>query len=137
MNFLFNPAQLSRHQQQSLIEVLGIIETENDQEIEVRVIEFPLKFAVKLDDDIEMLLGWDVEKDGYAGLTTPESTEQKPESQKDTVDLPESEPDLSPVVVRVRAIARTFVDLIKPLNVNQRLEIWIEFCKVLFKELLE
>ena len=137
MNFLFNPAQLSRHQQQSLIEVLGVIETENDQEIEVRVIEFPLKFAVKLDDGNEMLLGWDVEKDGYAGLTTPESTEQKPESQKDTVDLPEPEPDLSPVVVRVHALARTFVGMIKPLNTNQRLEMWIEFFRVFVKELLE
>jgi len=147
MNFLFNPAQLSRHQQQSLIEVLGVIESENDQEIEVRVIEFPLKFAVKLDDDIEMLLGWDVEKDGYAGLTKPESTEQehgthilsdekqKPESQKDTVDLPEPEPDLSPVVVRVHALARAFVGLLKPLNPNQRLEMWIEYIRSFWNEM--
>jgi len=82
MNLQFNPAQLSRPQRQSLIEVLGVMESENDQEIEVRVIEFPLKFAVKLDDDIEMLLGWDAEKKSYAGLTTPDPIPDPiPESQ--------------------------------------------------------
>lgn len=139
MKIQFNTAQLSRPQQKSLCDVLNVLQTENENEVEVTVVEFPLKFAVKLDDNVEMLLGWDVEKETYAGLTTPESTEQKPESQKNTVDLPEPEPepDLSPVVVRVHALARTFSSLAKPLSSQQRFEMGIEFCRVLFKELLE
>lgn len=140
MDFQFNPAQLSRPQQQSLMDVLGVMQAENKNELEVTSVEFPNKLKVKLDDNIEMLLGWDVEKQSYAGLTKPEpesESETKPESQKDTVDLQEQELDLSPVVVRVHAIGRAFVNLIKPLNTNQRLELWIEFCKILFKELLE
>jgi len=156
MKIQFNEAQLSRAQQKSLIEVLDVLQAENKNELVVTPVEFPLKLRVKLDDDIEMLLGWDAEKQGYAGLTKPEpepdldseqpgsqnltsnsTGSQTPESQKDTVDLPEPELDLSPVVVRVHALGRAFVNLIKPLNTNQRLELWIEFCKILFKELLE
>ena len=155
MKIQFNEAQLSRAQQKSLIEVLDVLQSENKNELVVTPVEFPLKLRVKLDDNIEMLLGWDAEKQGYAGLTKPEPEQEsdseqpgsqnltsnsagsQPESQKDTVDLPEPELDLSPVVVRVHALARAFVNLIKPLNTNQRLELWIEFCKILFKELLE
>jgi len=140
MKIQFNEAQLSRAQQKSLIEVLDVLQAENKNELEVAPVEFPNKLKVKLDDNIEMLLGWEVDKQSYADLTKPESEsgpETKLESQKDTVDLPKSEPDLSPVVVRVHALARAFVNLVKPMNTNQRLEMWIEFCKVLFKELLE
>lgn len=139
MKIQFNEAQLSRAQQKSLIEVLDVLQAENKNEVEVAVVEFPLKLKVKLDDDIGMLLGWDAESESYSGITEPDPTEPvpEPESQKDTVDLPEPELDLSPVVVRVHALGRAFVNLIKPLNTNQRLELWIEFCKILFKELLE
>ena len=145
MQFKFSPAQLSRAQQNSLMEVLGVIQTENVNEIVVMPVEFPLKLKVKLDNDIEMLLGWNPESDSYSGIAMPKDwePETKPESQKDTADLPKPEPepepelDLSPVVVRVHALGSAFVNLIKPLNTNQRLELWIEFCKVLFKELLE
>jgi len=149
MKILFNKAQLSRAQKKSLLEVLNVLQTENKNELEVIAVEFPLKLMVKLDDDIEMLLGWDIEKQSYAGLTTPELTE---ESQQELAglekaqenftgqeSLPEPEPelDLSPVVVRVHALARTFASLVKLLSPQQRLEIGIEFCRVLFKELLE
>ena len=151
MKFNFNPAQLSRPQRNKLMDVLRVIQAENKNEIEIMPVEFPLKLKVKLDDDVEMLLGWNPESDSYSGIAMPKDwepePETKPESQKDTADLPkpepkpepepEPEPDLSPVVVRVHALGSAFVNLIKPLNTNQRLELWIEFCKILFKELLE
>jgi len=149
MKILFNKAQLSRAQKKSLLEVLNVLQSQNENELEVTAVEFPLKLMVKLDDSIGMLLGWDVEKQSYAGLTTPEPAE---ESQQELAglekaqenfagqeSLPEPEPelDLSPVVVRVHALARTFASLVKLLSPQQRLEIGIEFCRVLFKELLE
>ena len=140
MKIQFNEAQLSRPQQNSLIGILDVLQSENENELEVTAVDFPLKLKVKLDDDIEMLLGWDDEKKSYAGLTTPEP-EPDPilESQKDTVDLPKPEPelDLSPVVERVEALARALVKLLKPFDVDRRLELWMKFCVVLFKELME
>lgn len=143
----FNPAQLSRPQQQSLIEVLGVIESENDQEIDVRVVEFPIKFMVKLDDDIEMLLDWNAEKQSYAGLATPEPTE---ESQQELAGLekaqenfagqeslpgPEPELDLSPVIERSQALARVLANLTKPLENDHRFIVWTDFLITLLKEL--
>ena len=139
MKIQFNEAQLSRAQQKSLIEVLDVLQNENKSELEVKAVEFPNKLMVKLDDNIGMMLGWDSEKECYSGLTESDRTEPVPEPEHGTleVDLPATEPDLSPVVVRVHALAQAFVNLAKPLNTNQRLELWIDFCKVLFKELLE
>lgn len=148
MDFQFNPAQLSRTQQNSLMDVLGVIQDDNVNELVVTPVEFPDKLKVKLDNDIEMLLGWDVDKQSYAGLIKPEPDEQLgvgamkikgPDAGQKVESLIDEklEPDLSPVVVRVHALARAFVNLIKPFNTNQRLELWIEFCKILFKELLE
>lgn len=156
MKIQFNESQLSRPQQESLINVLDVLQVENKNELVVTPVEFPIKLKVKLDDDIEMLLGWDTEQGIYAGLTTPERLEQDikdlakeivqepepiPESQKDTVDLPtpETEPepdlDLSPVIVRVEALARTFVNLTKPLDAEQRCEVWISFITIFIREL--
>ncbi len=149
MNIRFNKAQLSRAQKKSLLEILNVLQVQNELELVVDAVEFPLKLKVKLDDDIEMLLGWDIDKQSYAGLTTPEPIEG---SQQELAGLgkaqenfvgqeslpgPEPELDLSPVVVRVHALARTFSSLAKPLSSQQRFEIGIEFCRVLFKELLE
>jgi len=140
MNIQFNEAQLSRLQQKSLLSVLDVLQSENTNELIVTPVEFPLKLRVLLDDNIEMLLGWDAEKKAYAGLTTPEPEPEPvpiPESEKDTVDLPAPEPelDLSPVVVRVEALARALVNVSKPLNTEQRIEVWIRFCVILSKEL--
>lgn len=154
MNIQFNEAQLSRAQQKSLIEILDVLQSKNELELIVSPVEFPIKLKVMLDDNIEMLLGWDVDKQSYAGLTTPEPEKSGsqnltsnsagsqtldliPEPEPEPETKPEPELDLSPVVVRVHALGRAFVNLIKPLNTNQRLELWIEFCKILFKELLE
>jgi len=148
MKIQFNEAQLSRPQQNSLIKILDVLQSENENEIEVTPVEFPLKLKVKLDDDVEMLLGWDVEKQDYAGLTKLESPNKPkagaikpfelPESQKDTVDLPKPEPelDLSPVFERAEALARALINLTKPLNTDQRIEVWIKFCVVSLKELI-
>jgi len=101
MKVQFNEAQLSRPQLKSLNEVLDVLQAENEIEIIVTPVEFPLKLRVLLDNDVEMLLGWDADKQSYAGLTTPERLEQDikdlasetiPESEKDTVDLPAPEP---------------------------------------------
>jgi len=146
MKIQFNEAQLSRPQRESLLAVLDVLQSENQNEIEVTPVEFPLKFRVKLDDDIEMIVGWNPESDSYAGLTTPDPI---PESQKETADLPiqenfagqeplpgpEPELDLSPVIERAEALAHALVKLSKPLNIEQRIEVWIKFCVVLSKEL--
>jgi len=158
MKFQFNPAQLSRPQQNALMDVLGVIQSENQNEIEITPVEFPLKLKVKLDDDVEMLLGWNPESDSYSGISMPKDWEPEspnkpkagaiksfelPESQKDTVDLPKTEPktepelDLSPVLERVQALARAFINLAEPFDSNVRTELWSEFCKVLFKEFLK
>ena len=136
----FNKAQLSRPQLQSLIEVLDVLQSQNENELVVTPVEFPLKLKVKLDNDIEMLLGWDADKQSYAGLTTPE-----PEPEPEPTPEPTPEPELTPnslpeiglaeVIVRVEALARALVDLSKPLNTEQRIEVWIRFCVILSKEL--
>lgn len=181
MNIKFNKAQLSRTQKQSLFGILDVLQAENELEIVVDVVDFPEKLKVKLDDEVEMLLGWDVKEQSYAGLTTPESTESKPKLGSDlatelgidnlqaeeqrqenelepeiNIDLdmagkviePELEPkhgteilsdepelDLSPVVERAEALARALVKLSIPLNIEQRIEVWMKFCFVLSKEL--
>jgi len=140
MKIQFNKAQLSRPQLQSLIEVLDVLQSQNENELVVTPVEFPLKLKVKLDNDIEMLLGWDADKQSYAGLTTPE-----PEPEPEPTPEPTPEPELTPnslpeiglaeVIVRVEALARALVDLSKPLNTEQRIEVWIRFCVILSKEL--
>ncbi|KKN29767.1 hypothetical protein LCGC14_0840650 [marine sediment metagenome] len=144
MKFIFNPAQLSRCQRNSLMEVLGVIQYDNSVELVVTPVEFPLKLKVKLDNAEEMLLGWDDGKQIYADLT---KSEPIPESKKDKVDLPgpgpesmtetkqEAELDLAPVVERAEALARALVKLSLPLSVEQRIDVWIKFCMVLAKEL--
>lgn len=149
MKIQFNEAQLSRPQQQSLIDILDVLQSQNENELVVTAVEFPEKLMVKLDDDIELVLGWDVEKQCYAGLTTPEPEPESPnkpktgsikpfelpESQKDTVDLPEPELDLSPIVERVEALARAFAGLVKQLNLEQRKVIYIKFGSAYLEEI--
>ncbi len=82
MIFKFNVAQLSRCQQKSLMDVLGVIQHENSVELVVMPVEFPKKLKVKLDNAEEMLLVWDDDgKHTYAELTTPE-VEPEPEPEK-------------------------------------------------------
>ena len=161
MKINFNTAQLSRPQRENLLSVLDVLQSENQNEIEVTPIEFPIKLKVKLDDDIEMLLGWDPEMDSYAGLTTPESAangvlkraldriaafREKPnpvepdpipesKTEPEPEPTPEPELDLSQVIVRAEALSRALVNLSKPLNTEQRIEVWIRFCVILSKEL--
>ena len=156
MKIQFNEAQLSRPQQQSLLSVLDVLQSENQNEIEVTPVEFPIKLKVKLDDDIEMLLGWDAETGTYAGLTTPEP-DPIPESKKDTVDLPKTEPEgeliaaldnagnviagpelpMSEIGQRVQALAQALINLTKPLSSYQRGEVWIQFCTIYVKGVME
>jgi len=150
MKIQFNEAQLSRPQRESLLSVLDVLQSENRNEIEVTPIEFPLKFRVKLDDNIEMVVGWNPESDSYAGLTKPEpEPDPIPESEKDTVDLPG--PDLtsaeefikskneelvkSEIGQRVDALAAALVKLAMPFESDRRLEIWNAFCNTVLKEL--
>ena len=93
MKILFNTAQLLRVQQESLKEILNVLQSENGDEIEVSAFEFPNKLSVKVDKGL-MILVWDPEKKSYAGLTEPEP---EPELEKlgvgAMVELPQSEPD--------------------------------------------
>jgi len=169
MNIQFNEAQLSRPQRKSLMEILDVLQFENELELVVTQVEFPIKLKVRLDDEIEMLLGWDAEKESYAGLTTPETVadgvlkrcldkvaafrekpnpvepepepDPIPESQKDTADLPKQEPtpELVKSVVgqRVQALAQALVNISKPLNTYQRCEVWMQFCEIYVKGIME
>ena len=131
MKIQFNEAQLSRPQQNSLIGILDALQSENKNELVVTPVEFPLKLKVKLDDNIEMLLGWDADKQSYAGLTTPE-----PEPDPTPEPTPEPELDLSPVFERADALSRAFFNLSKPLKVDERMKLWTHFLTALLKELL-
>jgi len=142
MKILFSEAQLSRPQQNSLIKILDVLQSENENELEVTVVEFPYKLMVKLDDDIGMLLGWDSEKQSYAGLTKPEPEPEQLKGEsltddKSAIQEPEPEPelDLSPVFERAEALANAFVNLTKPLITEHRVEVWVRFCIILSKEL--
>ena len=135
MNIKFNTAQLSRPQRLSLLTVLDVMQSENKNELEVTPVEFPQKLRVKLDDDVDMLLGWDVEKQSYAGLTKPEPVL---ESRIDTADLPpepEKELDLTDVLVRADALACSLAKMANLFNPSQQYEIWARFLSVLVKEL--
>jgi len=147
MNINFNTAQLSRPQQESLKEILNVMQAENKNVLEITAVEFPLKLKVKLDDNIEMLLGWDIEKQSYAGLTKPEPAEesqqelaglgkaQKNFAGQESLPGPEPELDLSPVFERVGALARALVNLVEPLPIENRWECWSKFCDIFNKEL--
>ena len=88
MKIEFNTAQLSRPQQNSLVEVLNVLQAKNKNELVVTPVEFPIKLKVKLDDS-EMLLGWDAVKHSYIGLENPES---EPEPAPDPTPEPTPEP---------------------------------------------
>ncbi len=131
MKIQFNEAQLSRPQQKSLIEILDVLQSENKNELVVTPVEFPIKLKVKLDDEIEMMLGWDAEKQSYAGLTKPETTEPEPKPDP----IPEPELDLSPVIERSQAFACALAKLTKPLERDHRFIVWVDFLTTLLKEL--
>jgi len=147
MKIQFNEAQLSRPQRESLIKVLDVLQVKNENELVVMPVEFPNKLLVMLDDNIGMLLGWDVDKQSYAGLTVPESPNKPKAGTIKPFELPEPESltetklepelDLSPVFERAEALARVLINLSKPLNTEQRIEVWVKFCLVLSKEFME
>ena len=156
MKINFNTAQLSRPQRESLLAVLDVLQSENQNEIEITPVEFPLKFRVKLDDDIEMVVGWNPESDSYSGITAKTEPEPDPipESKKDTVDLPKPESEInidldmagkvipgeltkSELGQRVQALAWELAKMVKPLNTYQRGEVWIQFTQTFIKEVIE
>ncbi len=71
MIYRFNKAQLERNMLDSLEQVVAVLQSENEAEIEVTALEFPNKLSVKLDEG-PMFLIWDAEKKSYSGLTSPE-----------------------------------------------------------------
>jgi len=160
MKINFQTAQLSRPQRESLLAVLDVLQSENENEIEVTPVEFPLKFRVKLDDDIEMVVGWNPESDSYSGITAKTEPEPDPipESKKDTVDLPKQKPEegeliaaldnagnvvagpelvMSEVGKRVQALAWELSKICQPLDDFRRGEVWIQFTKNFIKEFME
>ncbi|MBA7633999.1 hypothetical protein ES703_41570 [subsurface metagenome] len=135
MKIEFNPAQLSRPQNVSLVKVLDVLQAKNKNELVVTPVEFPIKLKVKLDDS-ETLLGWDAVKHSYIVLENPESTPESKQIPTPKLE-PESELDLSPVFERAEALASALMNLTKPLNIEQRIEVWCKFCIVLSKEYLK
>ena len=87
----FNKAQLERNMLNSLEQVVAVLQSENEAEIEVSALEFPNKLSVKLDKG-PMFLIWDAEKKSYSGSSIPEP-EPEPESKIDTFDLPGQKPE--------------------------------------------
>lgn len=86
MKVQFNEAQLSSPQQQSLVVVLDDLQSKNENEIVVEPVDFPITLKVRLDNDVEILLGWDAEKKSYAPMQEPEpipepTPEPEPQSQ--------------------------------------------------------
>jgi len=119
----FNIAQLERERCEALSSMLEELQLKNKAELDVSTIEFPKKFLVKLDGDVEMIISWDDEKKVYAGVVKPE-----PE--------PEPKPELSSEDVRKLAL-----DLSARLSLvedgEQRLKLWIEFYTIVFGELVK
>jgi len=86
----FNEAQLSKEKRENLLCVLEVLQDGNEAEVDVAIIEFPKRFVVKLDNDVEMIIVWDDGKKSYGGLTEPEQEptpaakeEPEPDKQKD------------------------------------------------------
>lgn len=98
MIYRFNKAQLERNMLDSLEQVVAVLQSENEAEIEVSALEFPKKLSVKLDKG-PMFLIWDAEKKSYSGLTSPEP---EPESGTLEVDLPGSPAEIDPVQLAQR-----------------------------------
>ncbi len=120
MIYQFNSAQLERVQRESLEKVLAVLQTENENELNVRVVEFPKKFSV-LGDKGPMILVWDDEKQSYGGLTEPE-----PE--------PVAKEEPEPEVVYVRSMACDLARCIKGKDIERSLMLWNEFYSVFMKE---
>lgn len=116
----FNIAQLERERCEALGSLLSELQQANKVELDVSVVEFPKKFLVKLDGDVEMIIGWDDEKKVYAGVVEPE---------------PKPEPELSSEDVRI--LASALVVRLNSVDVEQRLKLWIEFYTVVFGELVK
>lgn len=117
----FNIAQLERERCEALSSMLEELQQKNKAELDVSNVEFPKKFLVKLDGDVEMIISWDDEKKVYAGVVKPE---------------PEPEPELSSEDVRKLAL-----DLSARLSLvdvgERRLKLWIEFYTIVFGELVK
>lgn len=130
MKIQFNTAQLSRPQLESLLKILDVLQAENKNEIEVTPVEFPLKLMVKLDDDIEMLLGWDAEKESYAGLTTPEP---KPEPKPESKPEPKPEPHIAyvPTPKEVAVLAYDLMKIYLLFTLEQQMEFNKEYALLL------
>jgi len=108
----FNLSHLTRSQQNSLKSILVVIQSENKNENEVVVVEFPSKFMVKVDNGVELLLGWEVEKSSYAGITTPEPL---PEPEPEPEPKPEPQAEIDPV-----EFARKVCDVTKTMSPEQQ-----------------
>jgi len=108
MIFRFNTAQLEREMHDALAELLDVLQVENKAEIDISVVEFPKKFMVKLDEDVEMIIFWDAEKKKYSGLTEPQlepepTSESAPEPVAKEEPKPDSELEPSPKELAERA----------------------------------
>lgn len=92
MIFRFNTAQLGRNLETKLNSLLKKYQGATETEIDVIALDFPYKFSVQAGDDVSVVV-WDAESGDYKFVGVPvdsAETETIPESEKDTVDLPES-----------------------------------------------
>ncbi len=112
MIYRFNKAQLERDRVDSLEQVVAVLQSENEAEIEVSAWEFPEKLSLKLDKG-PMILIWDAEKKSYSGSSSPEP-EPEPidyealdrKAQADRIQgagpKPKSESEIDPVQLAQR-----------------------------------
>ncbi len=138
MKIKFNPAQLSRPQNVSLVEVLDVLQAKNKNELVVTPVEFPIKLKVKL-DDATILLEWDAEKGIYETMSF--IGEPVPEPEPTPEPEPEPEPKMigiESVIERSESIAYSVVKLAEPLSsIEQRKTLWIRVYAVVFEELIK
>jgi len=117
----FNKAQLSREQRESLERVLAVMQVENKSEIDVSIVEFPVKFMVKVDNDVEVIVLWDDAAKLYKLFLDEVTSEPEPEPK------PESKPELT-AVVDPKTLARLKYELMST-HLNMSVEKKVIFNK--------
>jgi len=95
MKTIFNEAQLSRSQRESLAEIGKAFQAENKDEIEVISVEFPDKLMMKGDDSVGIILNWS-DDSHYVGISEPEP-EPSPSPEKRGVGAMMESPESTPV----------------------------------------
>lgn len=132
MIFRFNSAQLGTVMEKALNTLLAEIQKTQENEIEVIADSFPYNLIVAA-GGFQAKICWDVEAQmyKYVGEPLPPSTEwlrqqQKPESQKETADLPVQAPAAEKKVT-VDSLVSQFMGLSLDQRAEFFAEVWLRY----------